>query len=71
MASRERSRRREPRRRSAAPSTSAATTGVSYDAGTGRYLFSWNLSCLLPAGSCAVLRLTLDDGVTREALFAR
>jgi hypothetical protein len=50
----------------------ATTSGpLAWDAGTGRYAIAWQVAADLPSGGCAALRITLDDGVTREVRFAR
>ena len=51
------------------PATTSAP--LAWDAGTGRYAIAWQVADDLPSGGCAALRITLDDGVTREARFAR
>lgn len=58
--------------RSSGPQTAASLAGpLVWDAATGRYALDWQVGVDLPAGGCAALRLVLDDGLTREALFAR
>ncbi len=52
--------------------TAATLAGpLAWDAANGRYGIAWDVRSDLVSGTCAALRVQLDDGIEREVRFAR
>jgi hypothetical protein len=48
--------------------TTAGSSGLSYDAATGTYTYVWKTDKAW-AGSCRMFQLTLNDGTSHTAVF--